>query len=285
MDSLKGAGVLKSAPSAVLLPSGLLTAVLYEACQIHQLVVECHEELAEVNAGLKSDVFDPKTSSAVQSALLKNEAVEVKVAAVEHKMAAVKLALNGQLRERLMLDHQFAAAVEQGAAARHIALHDVLTGLPNRALFEDRLAHGLEQARRHGRSIAVMFMDLDGFKRINDRFGHACGDRVLQLVARRLSANARSMDTISRYGGDEFVYLLTEVKDESSAGKVAEKLIEALHAPCEWDADAGPAPVIRASVGIAIFPQHGDTAEMLMRSADTAMYKAKQSRSGHAFAV
>ena len=266
-------------------PAELLTSVLKEARQVHQLVAECSEELAAVNAGLKRDAGNRQTASSLRTALAKNEAVEAKVALVADKVVAVRSGLQGQLRERRMLDHQFAAALEQEAAARHLALHDSLTGLPNRALLDDRLEHGLEQAKRHGWSIAVMFIDLDAFKQINDTFGHPAGDHVLRTVAQRLTDSTRSVDTVSRYGGDEFVYLLTEVKNEIDVVQVAEKLIEALHAPCVWNDNPEASPLIRASIGIAMFPQHGTTAELLLRTADTAMYQAKLSGSGYEFAL
>lgn len=278
------ASVLLAAPPP-LPPAELLTSVLREARQVHQLVTECGEELAAVNAGLKRDTGYRQTPSSLRTALEKNEAVEAKVALLADKVVAVKSGLQGQLRQRLMLDHQFAAALEQEAAARHASLHDSLTGLPNRALLEDRIEHGLEQAKRHGCSIAVMFIDLDAFKRINDTFGHAAGDHVLRTVAQRLTGSTRSVDTVSRYGGDEFVYLMTEVKSEMDVVQVAEKLIEALHAPCVSNGNSETLPVVRASIGIAMFPQHGSTAELLMRTADTAMYQAKLSGSGYEFAI
>lgn len=256
-----------------------------EAEQAQRLVAECGEQLASVNADLVHEAADPQTSSGVKSALHKNQSVEKKVATALDKVVAVRSALTVQQRDRRMLDHQFAAAIEQEAAARHTALHDVLTGLPNRALLDDRLEHGLEQAKRHGWSIAVMFIDLNAFKRINDELGHAVGDRVLQTVAQRLTENTRSVDTVSRYGGDEFVYLLTEIKSEVDVAQVAEKLVSALRAPWQEYGNSPTSPVIVASIGIAVFPQHGVTADALLRSADSAMYQAKQSSSGYAFAL
>src|SRR6202044_3678914 len=113
------------------------------------------------------------------------------------------------IRDRTLVDHQLAAAVEQVEGSRNAALHDSLTGLPNRVLFRDRLEHGIAQAKRHRWILAVMFVDMDNFKSINDTYGHEAGDAVLQTVAKRLAHNARVDDTVSRYGGDEFLYLLT----------------------------------------------------------------------------
>jgi diguanylate cyclase (GGDEF)-like protein len=276
-----------STPSDVKLSSKAapLVTVLHETREVQQLLRECSESLAEVNAGLKFVSPAQQVAGSVQSALLKNEAVEDKVAVVAGKVEVVESALHGQIRDRRMVEHQFAAAVEQEAAARHLALHDALTGLANRALLVDRLDHELAQARRHGWSVAVMFIDLDNFKRINDRLGHATGDRVLQIVAQRLSENSRSVDTVSRFGGDEFVFLLTDVKHQSDVARVAQKLLDALHAPPPQVENGQIAvPEIDASIGIALFPQHADTVGTLMAAADTAMYQAKRSGSGFAFA-
>lgn len=184
-----------------------------------------------------------------------------------------------------MVDHQLAAAIEQKDAARHAALHDPLTGLPNRALFNDRLEHGLAQARRHGWTLAVMFIDLDKFKAINDTHGHEAGDRVLQTIAGRLKANTRGGDTVCRHGGDEFLSLLMETRDEQAIASIAQKIANAIQAPL--DVSAGGLVVnvsVGASIGIAVFPKHGDTADTLINNADKAMYRAKQDKSGIAFA-
>lgn len=263
-----------------------LAAVLQETRQVRQLLRECGDGLAEVNAGLKLDSDEARLTASVQAARRKNKAVEEKVAVVTEKVEEVESALNDEIRDRRMLDHQFAAALEQEAAARFLALHDGLTGLANRVLLMDRLQHEIAQAQRHGWQVGVMFIDLDEFKAINDRMGHAVGDRVLQLVAQRLQDNSRSVDTLSRFGGDEFVFVQTEVKDGGDVAKVAGNLLQALAAPAQQDEDGTPLPKdIRASIGIALFPQHGDTPEKLLVSADRAMYRAKQRGGGYAFAL
>jgi diguanylate cyclase (GGDEF)-like protein len=160
-------------------------------------------------------------------------------------------------------------------------LHDALTGLPNRVLFNDRLEHGMAQAKRHGWTLAVMFLDLDKFKTINDSYGHDAGDAVLLTIAKRLKETTRTDDTISRHGGDEFLYLLMEINDDQDAAVVAKKIIQAVQVPC--DVNVGQLTV-NSSIGISIFPRDGNTAEALIASADAAMYRAKQSQSGYAFA-
>ncbi len=263
-----------------------LADVLDKSTRVSQMVEECSDELAEVNLGMQSNLRDPELRKGTQVALQKNKAVEEKVACVADEIAAVNNDLSGHVRDRILLKRELATVVKSEAEARHMALHDSLTGLPNRALLDDRLAHGLAMATRHRWGMAVMFMDLDAFKLVNDTHGHAAGDRVLKAVAARLLENTRSDDTASRYGGDEFVYLMMDVKRERDVEQFAEKLLASLQAPCE--VTLGPTVVrmpIRASIGIALYPQHGRTADGLMHLADAAMYQAKQSGSGYAFSI
>ncbi len=155
---------------------------------------------------------------------------------------------------------------------QYLANFDVLTGLPNRYLLGDRLDHGINFAHRHQLKLAVMFIDLDHFKNINDSIGHDVGDGLLKLVAERLKANLRSSDTIARQGGDEFVVLLGELESEGQVTFIAEKMIESLSQPFMVDQYQLS---VTASIGISLFPYDGDTAVQLLRNADLAMYRAK----------
>jgi diguanylate cyclase (GGDEF)-like protein len=178
-----------------------------------------------------------------------------------------------------------AAALEQEEAARDAAFHDDLTGLANRALFNDRLEHGIAQATRGGWTLAVMFIDLDNFKTINDTHGHDAGDAALRTTAQRLKENTRSVDTVGRHGGDEFLYLLTEIRKKKDIKKIAEKIIKQLQAPCSISVSNRNVDLsIEASIGISIFGKDGATADELIKSADEAMYRAKQSKSRYSFA-
>lgn len=157
--------------------------------------------------------------------------------------------------------------------AAFLAEHDAVTGLPNRLLLHDRITQSIALARHHNRLLAVMFLDLDHFKRINDSMGHACGDALLQAVATRLQASVRSSDTVSRQGGDEFVVLLSEIAHAADAAKSAEKLLQALSLPYSLDdRDVH----IGGSIGISIYPEDGHDAETLLKNADMAMYHAKE---------
>jgi diguanylate cyclase (GGDEF)-like protein len=154
---------------------------------------------------------------------------------------------------------------------------DVLTELPNRAVMLDRFATLIAHAKRRGTQAAVLFLDLDGFKQINDRLGHAAGDAALREVGRRLEAVVRQVDTVSRHGGDEFIVLLGEVSQPSDAALVAEKIGGALAVPHEVD---GHVLRLAASIGIALYPADGEEAAVLIRRADEAMYRAKRFKRG-----
>jgi diguanylate cyclase (GGDEF)-like protein/PAS domain S-box-containing protein len=153
------------------------------------------------------------------------------------------------------------------------AYHDVLTGLPNRAALEERLPHLVEQARRAGRGLAVLFLDLDRFKDVNDAHGHSFGDRLLQQVARRLRECVREDDLVSRVGGDEFVVALHRGR-RGSARRVAGKVLARLAEPILLE---GHELCVTASIGISLFPEDGEDGGALLRSADAAMYRAKES--------
>ena len=159
------------------------------------------------------------------------------------------------------------------ANIRHLAHHDYLTGLPNRALLVERATHELLTASRYGYKPVILFIDLDRFKPINDTHGHETGDEVLVEVARRLGTLLRETDLICRQGGDEFVVLLPDHHTEGGLMQLAHKLLAAIEAP--YIVKAGYSLELSASIGIAIFPEHGDTVDKLIQSADAAMYQAK----------
>ena len=160
------------------------------------------------------------------------------------------------------------------------ALHDPLTRLPNRTLFNDRADQRARERRRDGHDAAVMLVDLDRFKEVNDTLGHRSGDLLLAEVARRLSARLRNSDTVARLGGDEFGILLPIVDGTDGATRVVEALRKSIAAPFVID---GVSLTIGASVGVAMMDEHGHGAETLLQRADRAMYQAKKNRSGHAF--
>jgi len=154
-----------------------------------------------------------------------------------------------------------------------LAQYDSLTSLPNRSLFRDRLEHSLAQAQRSRRPAAVLFMDLDRFKTVNDTLGHAVGDLLLQQAAARLKACVRTGDTVGRFGGDEFAVILTDLAQPGDAGLVAQKLVDSLARPFELD---GKTAFVSASIGITLYPSDATEPEALSMNADAAMYRAKE---------
>lgn len=164
--------------------------------------------------------------------------------------------------------------------ARHLALHDSLTSLPNRGFFIERLDHALALAAPQRRGLTVMYLDLDGFKPVNDNHGHAAGDELLRIVAARLRRAVRAEDMVSRIGGDEFACLLGGLHDREQLGHLAAKVFDAVSAPCKIGALR---VAVHPSIGIAVCPDDGSTSEILLQNADTAMYAAKRQQTGHAF--
>ena len=179
----------------------------------------------------------------------------------------------GQLTGAVVIFHDVSAARAMTMKMAYLAQHDFLTDLPNRVLLNDRIPQAVTLARRHGSKLAILFLDLDNFKHINDSLGHAIGDEVLQSVARRLSAAVRNSDTVSRQGGDEFVILLAECRSDKDAAIAAEKILAVIGLP---HATSAGELHVAASIGIGVYPADGLDAPSLMRSADTAMYHAKE---------
>lgn len=199
-----------------------------------------------------------------------------RIASGERVRTYVSVALIGTLAllAIIYLLYRASRRRERAALARiaHLAHFDTVTGLPNRALLVDRLDLEVARAQRATQSFALFLFDLDGFKDVNDTWGHAAGDRALRLVGERARAVMRASDTVGRLGGDEFMALLPETGEEGAA-TVAEKLREALSRP--YDLDVAEARM-SASIGIAFFPRHGTDSETLRRAADTALYVAKR---------
>jgi diguanylate cyclase (GGDEF)-like protein len=177
------------------------------------------------------------------------------------------------LKEAEEVGHALMSASEKLLTAEHNADHDALTGLANRRLFHEFVDRQLALCRRHGTSLAVLFIDLDGFKRVNDQYGHEIGDRLLCSVASRLASSIRGSDVAARLGGDEFAVLLVQ-PDLDCLPALARKILDVIAAPC---AIQGHSLHISASVGVAAFPGRGENSEQLLKRADEAMYEAKSS--------
>ncbi|RZA34511.1 MAG: EAL domain-containing protein [Lysobacteraceae bacterium] len=188
---------------------------------------------------------------------------------------------DGQLVGAVMVFRDISDTVALSSKMQHLAQHDFLTNLPNRVLLNDRITQAIASARRNGTSPALLFLDLDKFKHINDSLGHAVGDQLLQAVAQRLLDCVRTSDTVSRHGGDEFVVLLADERRPQDAALAAEKILIALSAPFLVE---GQELHTSTSIGISVFPLDGLEAASLIKNADTAMYHAKErGRSNYQF--
>lgn len=189
---------------------------------------------------------------------------------------------NGELSGAVIVFRDVSATRAMTEKMPFLAHHDSLTQLPNRFLLNDRTTQAIEGAQRNKHHLAVLFLDLDSFKKINDSLGHATGDAVLQSAARRLIECVRAVDTVSRLGGDEFVVLLQDCVDANAAAAVAQKILAAMALP---HAINGLALQVTTSIGISLYPNDGIDAQELLKKADAAMYKAKQSgRNNYQFA-
>jgi diguanylate cyclase (GGDEF)-like protein/PAS domain S-box-containing protein len=179
----------------------------------------------------------------------------------------------GMATGAVIVFHDVSVARAMGIEMSHMAHHDALTDLPNRTLFQDRVHQAMIMASRNGTRIGVLFLDLDMFKQVNDSLGHVFGDKVLQLVVKRLLGCVRASDTVSRLGGDEFVILLSEITQTGDAGVKAGQILTAIKAPFEIDSHQLH---ITASIGVATYPGDSADAEALIKNADMAMYQAKE---------
>src|SRR5688500_12028093 len=217
---------------------------------------------AEVNAAAATPTLRNERAEVMRTdaARLQRNLADVQQTSTSDEATALQKA-----NEQLVLAALHAETIAEEAVGHLDKLtrssqHDALTDTQNRALMLDRLENAIALARRHRTRIAVLFLDLDEFKQINDTLGHAVGDAVVQLVARRLESVVRHSDTVSRHGGDEFLVLMTEISQPSDAALIAEKILAALAAPTQIDDQLIS---LSASIGIALFPEHGEDAATL----------------------
>ncbi len=257
-----------------------LSRALNQSEQVHEKVEQAALDLSSVNAVLKEEIDHGVPLAKVESALDESQLIETHIQEAAADLVLVNGALADEIEQRRHLQDQLKtsdAALSQSRAeerkSRHSALHDAMTGLPNLTLFYDRLSNALAQADRHAWRLAVMFIDLDDFKVVNDTLGHDAGDHVLQVVAERLQAAVRAGDTVSRRSGDEFLLLMIEAKGPSDVAAFAARIAKSVADPCEVD---GVKVSVRASIGVALYPEDGRSAEALLKRADTAMYAAKR---------
>jgi len=263
-----------------------LKHVLDQSEEIQESVKDAADQLSSVNLVLKQEDKDNLPVQSIQEVVTQNEEIEQKLVKAADDLHEVNAELAKAVAERIEIEAELvdkkndlsevytalSKAQSQEKDAIHIGLHDALTELPNRLLFEQRLDYGLIQAKRHNWKLAILFIDLDKFKDINDTYGHQIGDKVLILVANRLKVFVRDEDTVSRWGGDEFVCILMNVNLEADVIRLAEKIVDHIAEECEFD---GIILSISVTIGIAIYPQDGETTDILFENVDRAMYKSK----------
>ncbi|MDP3630376.1 MAG: GGDEF domain-containing protein, partial [Actinomycetota bacterium] len=273
--------------------SASLERVLRRSQKIRGVIKQAAGRLASATVVLKRGKRANSPTHTVERAITEYEKVEGEVATAAHDLTQVNTDLAVEVAERVGIESELAdtkadladmkvdlatarddlsesQANEDEALQR--SLHDPLTGLPNRALFDQGLDHGLIQARRHGWGLAVLFIDLDDFKSINDSYGHHVGDEVLLMIADRLRSFVRAEDMVSRWGGDEFVCLLLEVGEQADVTRLAQGMIDRIAEEFE---SGGTTLSLRCSIGIAVYPGDGESADVLLKNADEAMYRAK----------
>lgn len=270
-----------------------LAQALEQSHEVKAKVQACAQDLALANEGAKKTLAAGSTTLPARQTLDHGEAVETKVQECAADLDGVTRTLADGIDELRQVEAALAtsrtalaqaqvsleSALEGEEKANRRALHDPATGLPNRVLFDDRLAQALALAERHAWTVAVMFLDLDRFKHINDQHGHAAGDAVLKEVAKRLAHDSREADTVCRNGGDEFLYLLMNPQGRRNVESIAADVIKNIERViCVGELRLN----VRASIGIALYPEHGAQGEELIRRADAAMYKAKNTPCGYA---
>ncbi|MDQ3282389.1 MAG: EAL domain-containing protein [Acidobacteriota bacterium] len=227
-------------------------------------------------------IYDALLQHVFEHRAFEGEATAIRANGTEFELdlQLVPIEDGGQLTHWVAFLRDVTAAKHQVSSLRHQALHDALTGLPNRAALFDSLENAINFARDNGSMLALMLMDLDRFKEVNDTFGHQFGDALLKQVAFRLENQRRDRDVVARLGGDEFAVVLPNASDAHSIAITARRILNALEQPFVVD---GQVLEVGASIGIAMFPEHGTDARTLLRRADVAMYTAKQKQIGYSF--
>lgn len=251
-------------PAAVRLFGAFTAEELLGSEALERFPLAFHALVAEWS-GLDLQKVHEKPRSTLQLLRVDNNLVDVEFFASDIRFNNEDSVMNvaHDITERLLHER----------AIKHQATHDQLTGLPNRSLFLDRLAHAIRRAERRQETLAVVFVDLDKFKQVNDTLGHAVGDELLRMVAGTLKKCVRDFDTVARLGGDEFVLLLDSPLGDTTPGTIAERIGARLAQPVQL---AGQDHVITGSMGLSLYPNDGSQAEALLRQADIAMYRAKE---------
>lgn len=264
----------------------LVRHVEYELVWCNQLDTALHKILShEFDVALLDYYWDDANARDLLNAarmqacqtpiVVMTDEMETEVDREAIRAGAADYLIKGQI-DHLLLERSLRYAIERKQTEQHLsrlAHYDTLTDVPNRILFRDRLEHAIHLAERDNANFTLMFIDLNGFKQVNDNFGHDAGDAIIRICAERLNACVRRSDSVARMGGDEFTLLLQKIAINTDVAHIAEKVITAIEQPAEIN---GHEVVVGCSIGIAIYPQAGRDADTLLKHADMAMYKAKQ---------
>lgn len=260
----------------------LLKKALKKSQGVRKRIEDCAAELSTVNETVKKEMEAGITLQQAKKALAQSERVKEKVQDCAIKLDEINEALAQEVDDRNKRDCEFMEIREKLSAVEGIAeeakqrsLQDAATGIPNRELFNVRIEQAIALTRRNNWILALMFIDLDRFKLINDTYGHVVGDKVLKTLAQRLHRRVRSGDTFCRYGGDEFLYLLVNPQSLENVQRVAEEVSEHVAQPIIID---DLVLSVEPSIGIAVYPNDGDTGLELVANADAAMYHAKKTK-------
>ena len=271
-----------------------MALVLARSRAVKTDISTCSVELGRAHDIVRVKVSELSSLATADQLLKDSNAIKIRVLecandlnAVNHALARAisslretEISLADALDVLAITEAALASSESEKRRAELLSLRDLTTGLPNRRMFDDRLEQALSMADRHGWTLAVMFLDLDRFKNVNDLLGHAAGDEVLKEVARRLMTHTRDEDTACRNGGDEFLFLLVNPQGRENIARIVNAILASTAVPV----NTGKLDVvIKASIGIAIYPENGTHADDLIQNADTAMYRAKDEKSGHAF--
>lgn len=257
-------------------PESPLVKAFHHSVGIKDRVAAFARDLSLAHRALKNELMMHSAPGGIGEVLLWSESIEGTVQNCVDDLRTLSASLADEITARQNLELKLRESMARAEKHFHLAFHDAATGLANRTLFSDRLQQALAQARRYRRRVAVLFVDINNFKNINDTYGHDTGDSVLQMVAKRLQGRVRGTDTVSRMGGDEFVCLLTEVKEKAAIAQIADSLNGAISEPSSFN---GVDIIVKVSIGVAIGPQDGVTADTLIKNADSAMYQAKLKKS------
>jgi diguanylate cyclase (GGDEF)-like protein len=278
-----------------------LVDALTHSAQIEARVEECADEISSISALLKEDITPQNALRDAEQALAQSEQVRQKIEQCAEELHSLNAALSQEMRERRKSERALAGmqvrligaqidvlearseltkVKDEKERARYFAFHDALTGLANGNLFCDRLEHALAHAKRHGAMLAVICIDVDKFRNINEAHSHYVGDRVLQAVAQRLQASVRAADTVSRKEGDQFLLLMENLAGETAAELIAQKMLRAISHTIDLE---GLQLTVSASIGVAVYPRDGETADALINNAESAVSDAKREIGGLAF--